>query len=159
MDCITEGFEYNIENCRLITEQLSKVGIHVTLNNLSIDEFNKKVVFERNTSMYLVGWGTISVDGGWVYDLFIRSVGENLGKLNSGYYSNTEVDRLGIAASHEMNSQERLRLLQEGFKIALVDDVVVVPLFSQELFILTATYIDLKPRADLRIIVKDIGFT
>jgi peptide/nickel transport system substrate-binding protein len=159
MDCITEGYDYNVENCYLITQQLSKVGIHLTMNNLSMTEFNNKVVYERNTSMYLVGWGTISVDGGWAYDLFIRSVGENLGSLNCGYYSNAEVDRLGIAASHEMDAQKRLRLLQEGFRIAMVDDIVVVPLFSQELFILTAKNIDFKPLADLRIIVKDIGFT
>jgi peptide/nickel transport system substrate-binding protein len=159
MDCITEGFEYNTENCYLITQQLSKVGIHVVMNNLSMDEFNKKVVLERNTSMYLIGYGTISVDGGWVYDLFIRSVGEYFGTYNSGYYSNTEVDRLGAVASQEMDPEIRLRLLQEGFRIALVDDIVVIPLFSQELFILTAKNIDLKPRADLRLVVKDIRFT
>ena len=98
------------------------------------------------------------MDGGWAYDLFLRSVGENLGMLNSGYYSNGEVDRLGIAASHEMDAEIRLELLQEGFRIALVDDVAVVPLFSQELFVLTATDVDLIPRADLRVVVKDIKF-
>jgi peptide/nickel transport system substrate-binding protein len=159
MDCITEGYEYNAENCYLITQQLSKVGIHVTMNNLSIDEYNTKVVSERNTSMYLVGWGTISEDGGYMYDLFIRSIGEHLGSLNSGHYSNAEVDRLGIAASQEMNSEERLRLLQGGFRIALVDDIMVVPLFSQDLFVLTAKNIELTPRADLRSVVKDIRFT
>jgi len=158
MDCIIEGYEYNEENCHLISQQLSKVGIHVTINNLSTTEFNRKVVRERNTSMYLVGWGTISGDGGFAYDLFIRSVGENVGGLNSGYYSNAEVDRLGIKASKEMDSEKRLQLLQQGFKISLVDDVMVVPLFSQELFTLTAKNIKLIPRADLRIIVKDIRF-
>ena len=159
MDCITEGFEYNAENCYLITQQLSKVGIHVKMNNLSIDEYDKKVVNEKNTSMYLFGWGEISMDGGWVYDLFIRSVGENLGMYNSGYYSNAEVDRLGAAASQEMDPEIRLQLLQEGFRIAMVDDIMVVPLISQELFILTAKNIDFRPRADLRVIIKDIGFT
>lgn len=158
MDCITEGYPYNAENCYRITQQLSKVGIHVQMNNLSVVDYNKKVVSERNTSMYLVGWGTISVDGGWFYDLFIRSVGEDVGALNSGYYSNPEVDRLGIAASKEMIPAERLVLLQQGFRIALVDDVMVVPLFSQELLVLTANDIDLTPRADLRIVVKDMRF-
>jgi peptide/nickel transport system substrate-binding protein len=158
LDCITEGYEYNAENCRLICQQLSNVGIHLKMNNLSVAEYNTKVVSERNTSMYLVGWGTISVDGGWAYDLFIRSVGESVGSLNSGYYSNPEVDRLGIAASHEMDAETRLELLQDGFRIALVDDVAVVPLFSQELFVLTATDVDMVPRADLRVVVKDIKF-
>jgi peptide/nickel transport system substrate-binding protein len=159
LDCITEGYEYNAENCYLIAQQLSEAGIHVILNNLSVDEFNKKVVSERNTSMYLVGYGMISMDGGWFYDLFIRSVGEHLGQYNSGHYSNDEVDLLGIAASHEMKSEKRLQLLQEGFRIAMVDDIAVVPLFSQELFTLTVKNIDLEPRADLRIVVKDIRFT
>jgi peptide/nickel transport system substrate-binding protein len=159
MDGITEGYEYNAENCYLIVQQLSKVGIHVMMNNLSTDEYNDKVVRERNTSMYLIGWGTISADGGSMYDYFIRSIGEHLGSLNSGHYSNAEVDRLGAAASQEMNAEERLHLLQEGFRIALVDDVMVVPLFSQELFVLTAKDIELRPRADLRSVVKDIRFT
>jgi len=159
MDCITEGYEYNAENCYLIAQQLSKVGIHVILNNLSMDEYNSKVVLEGNTSMFLVGWGTISADGGSMYDPFIRSIGDHLGSLNSGHYSNAEVDRLGAAASHEMDSEERLRLLKEGFRIALVDDVMVVPLFSQQLLVLTAKNIELKPRADLRSVVKDIRFT
>lgn len=156
LDCITEGFAYNAENCYLIAQQLSAVGINVTMNNLSMEEFDAKVVSEKNTSMYLVGYGMISVDGGWFYDLFIRSVGENLGVYNCGYYSNDEVDRLGAAASQEMDPEIRRQLLQDGFRIALVDDVMVVPLFSQELFILTAKTIELKPRADLRCIVKDI---
>ena len=90
---------------------------------------------------------------------FIRSIGEHLGSLNSGYYSNAEVDRLGAAASQEMNTEERLHLLQGGFRIALVDDVMVVPLFSQELLVLTAKNIELRPRADLRSVVKDIRIT
>lgn len=156
MDCITEGFEYNAENCYLITQQLAEVGIHVTMNNLSMEEYNHKVVVERNTSMYLVGWGTISTDGGAMYDYFIRTAGENLGVLNSGYYSNAEVDRLGAAAAQEMDPAARLQMLQEGFRIALVDDVMVVPLFSQELITLRRNTIELEPRADLRCIVKDI---
>jgi peptide/nickel transport system substrate-binding protein len=158
MDCITEGFEYNAENCYLITQQLSNIGIHVIMNNLSMDEYNDKVIREKNTSMYLFGWGEISMDGSRIYDLFIRSVGENLGTYNSGYYSNAEVDQLGIAASQEMNTYERLLLLQEGFRIALVDDVAVVPLFSQILFTLTAPDVEFIPRADLRVVVKDIRF-
>lgn len=66
---------------------------------------------------------------------------------------------MGDAASHEMDPVERLRLLQDGFRIALVEDVVVIPLFAQELFILTAKDVDMVPRVDQRVVVKDIGFT
>ncbi len=159
MDCITEGFEYNTENCFMITEQLAKIGIHVTLNNLSMAEFYYKVFYGRNTSMYLYGWGEISMDGIWIYDLMIRSVKDSYGTQNPGYYSNPDVDQLGIAASNEMNLNKRLQMLQEGFKIALVDDIAVVPLFYQILFTLTSSDVKFIPRADLRVIIKDIQFT
>ena len=159
MDCITHMYEYNVENTRLITEQLSEIGINVTVNSMSIEEFNKKVVLEKNTSLWLVGWGTISVDGGVVYDYFIRTEGENLtGFYNSGHYSNPEVDRIGEEASVEMDPEKKLKLLQEGFRIAIVDDVIVVPLFSQELFVFAADYVEMQPRADLKIVVEDIRF-
>jgi len=159
MDCITHMYEYNVENTRLIAEQLSEIGINVSVNGMSIDEFNKKVVVEKNTSLWLVGWGTISVDGGVVYDYFIRSEGENLtGLYNSGHYVNTEVDGLGTEASTEMDPKKRLKLLQEGFRIAIVDDVIIIPLFSQELFVFTADYVDMQPRADLKVTVENIKF-
>ena len=142
----------------MIKEQLAKIGIHVTLNNLSMAEFNNKVIYERNTSMYLYGWGEISEDGGWVYNMFVRSIGDSYGSHNSGYYSNSDVDQLGKTASNEMNLNKRLQMLQEGFWIALVEDVAVVPLFYQILFTLTSPDVKFIPRADLRVIVKDIQF-
>lgn len=158
MDCITKMFDYNKENCRLIAEQLSEVGINVSLNEMSIEEFNKKVVIEKNTSLWLVGWGILSVDGGVVYDYFIRTEGENyLGYYNSGHYSNKTVDMLGENASVEMNSNLRQKFLKDGFKIA-IGDVIVVPLFSQELFVLTSENVVIEPRADLKIKVEDIYF-
>ncbi len=158
LDCITQGYPYNAENCYLIAQQLSQVGIHVTMNNLSIGDFDQKVVVERNTSLYLVGYGIISVDGGMEYNYFLRTVGDHIGQLNCGYYSNLEVDRLGALASQEMDAHSRKQLLQDGFRIALVDDVALIPLFSQELFSLTATNVIFPPRADLRMVVKNIRY-
>ena len=159
LDCITEMFDYNLENCNLISEQLSKIGINVTVNGMSMEEFNNKVVLEKNTSFWLIGWDTMSVDGGVYYDYLIRSEGENyLGYLNSGHYSNPEVDRLGEEASSEMDYKKRLNLLKEGFRIAIVDDVIVVPLFSQELFVFANNSVDFQPRADLKYLVEDIKF-
>jgi len=109
------------------------------------------------TSLWLVGWGTVSLDGGFVYDLFIRTNGENLiGYYNSGHYSNPKVDEIGIESSSEMNPIFRTKLLQEGFKIAHTEDIFTIPLFSQELLILTTNELVMKPRADLRFIVQDI---
>jgi peptide/nickel transport system substrate-binding protein len=150
------GQGYNIQSSVLITHQLAEVGIHVALTNLSFIEFAQKVLMERNTSMYLIGYSVITIDGGSEYDYFLRSVSQNTGQGNSGFYSNSEVDRLGIEASQEMVPLLRLRLLQEGFRIALVDDVAYVPLFAQKYTALTSNNVVFTPRSDLRLIIKDI---
>jgi ABC-type transport system substrate-binding protein len=106
-----------------------------------------------------VGWGTVSFDGGHVYNYFLMTRGENLtGFYNSGYYSNSQVDAIGLEALKEMNPKKRSQLLQEGFRIAHEEDVFVIPLFSQELIILTSNKVNIIPRADERIIIKDITF-
>jgi len=159
IDCITEMYDYNKQNSRLIAEQLSEIGINISINELSSEKFNKKVVIEKNTSLWLVGWGTISVDGGVVYDYFIRTEGENyLGFYNSGHYSNSTVDMIGEKASFEMDTSLRQKFLKEGFKIAVVDDVIIVPLFSQELFVFASKNVEIEPRADLKLLVEDIYF-
>ena len=159
LDCITEGYEYNLEHCNMIVEQLAEIGVNVTLNTLTMNEFNQKVVYEKNTSMYLVGWSFVSVDGGSIYNLILMTEDENItGYLNSGHYSNSMVDLLGKQAATEMNPRKRLELLQEGFHIALVDDVILVPLLSQNLFYFTTEEIVMEPRADLRLLFEDIAF-
>ena len=158
MDCITVGYEYNVENCNLIVQQLAEIGVNVSLNMLSSSEFNQKVVYEKNSSMYLVGWGPMSVDGGFMYNRFLMSEGDYpTGYYNSGHYSNTTVDLLGVEAATEMNQRKRLGLLQEGFKIALSYDTILIPLFSQYLFFFASEEIKWKPRADLRIIFEDFS--
>ena len=160
LDCITELYDYNIENCELIAEQLSQIGINVSINGMSSEEFTRKVVRERNTSLWLVGWGTVSVDGGVVYDYFIRTAdGSHIGYYNSGHYSNLAVDLLGEKASVEMEPSIRLEYLQEGFKIAVEDDVIIVPLFSQELFLFSSDNVEIESRADLKIMLEKIYFT
>jgi len=158
VDNIKKGV--NIQSSCLIVQQLSEVGINVTLTNLSFLDFNEKVLVNRNTSMYLIGYGnSMTVDGGMEYNNFIQSVSENTGSFNSGYYSNLEVDRLGIEASQEMVPAVRLKLLQEGFRIALVDDIAYVPLFNWDNILLTANNVIFSPHADQRMIIKDIKFS
>jgi hypothetical protein len=58
-----------------------------------------------------------------------------------------------------MSPVDRLKLLQEGFRIALVDDIAYVPLFKWDNIILTANNVIFSPYPDQRMIVKDIKFT
>ena len=57
-----------------------------------------------------------------------------------------------------MDPKLRQNYLKEGFKIAVADDIIIVPLFSQELFILTSDNVEIEPRADLKLLIEDINF-
>gem|GEM_PF-1784256 len=159
LDSITIGYEYNLENTLLVQEMLEDVGINVTINHLSTQEYREKVTQNKNTSLWLVGWNAVSYDGEFFYRNFLMNESDRYqGYYNSGHYNNTEVNRLGVLASTETNSQERQRLLQEGFAIALQEDVMLVPLVSQALFILAQPDLNIPPRADLGLFIKEITY-
>lgn len=159
LDSITKGFEYNLENTQLIQQMLQDVGINVTINHLSTKEYQEKVTQNKNTSLWLVGWNAVSFDGEIFYRNFLMNESDKYqGYYNSGHYNNTQVNSLGTLASTEMDSEKRQRYLKEGFKIALQDDVMLVPLLSQALFVLAQPNLNIPARADLGLFIKEITY-
>ena len=146
----------SIEICTVIAEQLSAVGINVTLNPLGPDEFYGKVL-SRNSQFYIIGWLAATADGGEIFDYLLRSVDDEhgIGTYNLGYYSNARVDEIGENVSKLMDLEERLKLMQEGFAIAM-EDVAWVPLYSIAGNYAYIEELDWTPRADLNIKVEEI---
>lgn len=159
LDAITIGFDYNKKQAELIKNQLGSIGINVTINNLTTTEFHNKVIYQKNTSLWLVGWTINSIDGGLMYPQFFMSEGDNYqGFYNSGHYVNAEVDQIGLNALHEMDIGKRNDLFQKGYRIAQQDDIAIIPLLTQELILLTVDNLELKPRADSTLIFEEISF-
>jgi peptide/nickel transport system substrate-binding protein len=156
LNCGNNDFSLNIS--REIASQLSEIGINVIVEGEPIDDFFGRLG-ERNTSFYLSGWLASTADGGEIFDLLLRSVDidANTGYYNTGYYSNPEIDIIGEQISSIMNPTERLKLMQDGFQIAM-DDVACIPLFSSQLIFASRDFIDWTPRGDLGFIVKDVCF-
>ena len=144
------------ECCLELARMLSEINITVHLNPLSASELYHKL-FVRNSSFYKVGWLTGSADGGEIFDFILRSVNEsnNTGMYNYGYYSNPEVDSIGIRIGCTMNPQERLRLMHEGFKIAM-EDVAWVPLYIPQSIYGCRDNIDWIPFPGMGFNIKDI---
>lgn len=159
LDAITVGYEFNRLHAELIKEQLSHIGVNVTINQLNTSGYRDKVTLQKNSSFWLIGWTYGMIDGGYIYPYYIMSEGEQFqGLYNSGHYFNPQVDEIGFEMRYEMDTKERNELIQEGFRIALEEDVVFVPLVIQELIIITQNNLSLKTRADSKLIIKDISF-
>jgi peptide/nickel transport system substrate-binding protein len=154
MDCPIEFYEHTTI-CEIVDEQLSSI-LNFSLNIISLEEFFRKIL-ERNTSFYIIGWMAATGDGGEIYDYLIRTVDKEIGTgtYNAGYYSNSEVDRIADEISYTLDFEERLNLMQKGFKIA-ADDVACIPLVSTKLIYGVKDFINWAPNPNMNIIVEDI---
>jgi peptide/nickel transport system substrate-binding protein len=139
-----------------IAEMLKEINIEVNLTFLPAPELYHKL-FVKNSTMFFMGWLTGTTDGGELFDFILRSVNEenSTGLYNYGYYSNPEVDSIGIQVSNMMDTQERLSLMQDGFMIAM-NDVAWVPLYIPQRIYGCKDIIDWIPYAGMGYNVKNI---
>jgi peptide/nickel transport system substrate-binding protein len=160
-----EGFEITLDSkegelrenvSRIIADQLSLINIAVDVNILSSSEFYAKLS-NRESLFYFVGWAADSGDAGEIFDNILRSVDiENgFGTSNFGNYSNPKIDEISEDIYYNMNSKDRLLLMQEGFTVAM-EDVVCVPLYILKGFSVVREEISLPIRADGLIKIENI---
>jgi peptide/nickel transport system substrate-binding protein len=141
----------------IIQSQLSEI-IDLKLNFLSIEDYYMKLG-ARNSSFYSIGWLAATGDGSEIFDYMIRTVDHEagVGTYNLGYYSNPEVDRIGENISHILKPKDRLKLMQEGFKIAM-EDVAWIPLYIPKCVYGMMDYIAWEPGFSMMISVENVGF-
>jgi peptide/nickel transport system substrate-binding protein len=162
-----EGFELVI-NCPeeaqnlkrilfLLQTQLAEI-IDLQINFLPIEDYYMELM-SRNCSIYYLGWLAATGDGGEIYDYMIRSVNQSLGigSYNLGYYSNPEVDRIGENISHILNPEDRLHLMQEGFRIAM-NDIAWIPFYIPKCVYAIADDIAWEPGPGGSVYAEDIDF-
>jgi peptide/nickel transport system substrate-binding protein len=154
LDC-PEEHPTTVAISKEIARQLSQV-ISVTVNFLPAEEYYAKL-YSRNCSIYFIGWIPATGDGGEIFDYLLRSENDPLGigSYNFGYYSNRTVDNITQEITHTMNQKDRVRLMRDGFKVAM-DDVACIPLYSNVCNIGVADYIVWSPRSDLMTLVEEI---
>ncbi len=156
LDCHNDSYTQRriAEN---IGTQLSEI-IDVKLNFLPVEDFFMKIV-TRNTSSYILGWLVATGDAGEIFDYMLRTVDKEvgIGTYNLGFYSNSEVDSIGENVSHILDPDERLELMQEGFRIAM-EDVAWVPLYVPRCIYGIADYITWNPKPNMVLAVEEMGF-
>ncbi len=141
-----------------LANMLGEINIDVNLNPLPAPELYNKL-YKRNSSLYIIGWLTGSADGGEIFDFILKTVDDSnaTGMYNHGYYSNPEVDNISKQINSIMDSQERLRLMQQGFMIAM-EDVAWVPLYIPQRIYGCRDNIDWIPYAGMGFNVEEIKF-
>jgi peptide/nickel transport system substrate-binding protein len=113
------------EVAEAVTGQLTKAGIKTQLKTYEfVNYLNTLVYVHKPGPMWLIGWGTATVDAETVYGPLFRS-GSNLGN-----YHNPDFDGMVDQAQTQMDEKQRLATYHRINKL-WIDDMPAVPLYQQ----------------------------
>jgi peptide/nickel transport system substrate-binding protein len=113
------------EVAEAVAGQLTKAGIKTQLKTYEfVSYLNNLVYVHKPGPVWLIGWGTPTLDAETVYGPLFRT-GSNLGN-----YSNADFDGMVDQAQTETNEKQRLALYHRINKLWL-DDMPAVPLYQQ----------------------------
>src|SRR5437667_8056544 len=101
--------------------QLTKAGIRTTVKTFEfVNYLNNMTYKHKGGPVWLIGWGTPTIDAETVYNPLVRT-GSQLGT-----YSNPDLDGLVDAAQKEMDEKKRLALYHQINKL-WIDDAAAAP--------------------------------
>src|SRR5438094_937119 len=125
--------------------QLTKAGIRTTVKTFEfVNYLNNMTYKHKGGPVWLIGWGTPTIDAETVYNPLFRT-GSQLGT-----YSNPDLDGLVEAAQKEMDEKKRLALFHQINKL-WVEDAAAAPLYQQLDLYGASKRITWKARSDERI--------
>jgi peptide/nickel transport system substrate-binding protein len=138
----------------LLKEQMQASGIRLTLKPLNREEFLMAV---DTASLFLLGTLSQSIDAADLLEDAIHSRSGEYGNSNRGRYSNPKVDLLIERASRISEQGQRLRALQEIMGLVM-EDMPRVPLVVGEDVYCVSSRISWRPRADMMVLGKEVGY-
>ena len=113
------------EVAEAVTGQLTKAGIRTTLRTFEfVNYLNSMVYVHKAGPVWLIGWGTPTIDAETVYVPLFRS-----GNILANYH-NEEFDRALDEAQTIMDEKKRLEQYQRINRL-WIDDAAAVPLYQQ----------------------------
>ena len=116
-----------------VVEQLTKVGIKATLNSMSKDDYFPKILDNKDTSFYLLGWSQDNGDAGGAYATLVHTFNEEkgYGGFNIGGFSNADLDKAIEQSDKTVDSVARLKMLQNIAEMTM-SNTTDIPLHQQE---------------------------
>jgi peptide/nickel transport system substrate-binding protein len=132
MNCPNDRYVNDAAICQAVSANLARVGVKIKLEAETKGTYFPKIL-RRDTSFYMLGWTSSTVDAHNVLYAIMSSPGEGgRGQFNLGAYSNPKVDELTAKIASETDMKKRNEMIHEAIKIHQ-DDVGHIPLHQQAL--------------------------
>ncbi len=132
MNCPNDRYVSDSEICQAVTANLARIGVKINLEAETKATYFPKIL-PRNTSFYMLGWTSSTVDAHNVLRPIMASPGEGgQGQFNLGSYSNPRVDELTRLIASEIDQTKRNAMIREAVKIHQ-DEIGHIPLHQQAL--------------------------
>ncbi len=132
MNCPNDRYVNDGAICQAVAANLARVGVKINLEVETKGTYFPKIL-RRDTSFYMLGWTSSTVDAHNVLYSIMSSPGEGgRGQFNLGAYSNPKVDELTEKIGSETDDKKRNEMIHEAIKIHQ-DDVGHIPLHQQAL--------------------------
>ncbi len=132
MNCPNDRYVNDGAICQAVAANLARVGVKIKLEVETKGTYFPKIL-RRDTSFYMLGWTSSTVDAHNVLYPIMSSPGEGgRGQFNLGAYSNPKVDELTEKVASETDQKKRNAMIHEAIKLHQ-DDVGHIPLHAQAL--------------------------
>ena len=132
MNCPNDRYVNDAQICQAVAANLAKIGVKINLEAETKGTYFPKIL-RRDTSFYMLGWGTTTVDAHQVLYPIMSSPGEGgRGQFNLGAYSNARIDELTEKVASEIDPKKRNDMIHEALKIHQ-DEIGHLPLHQQAL--------------------------
>lgn len=113
------------EHCQALASQLAPIGIKLNINMVAFSNIFPKLR-KFDTSFYVMGFGSSTMDAYQLLNALVQSAGANTGESNWGRYSNAKLDALINRIKGELDVTTRNTLIAQALTIAR-DDLAIIP--------------------------------
>jgi peptide/nickel transport system substrate-binding protein len=132
LNCPNDRYVNDGAICQAVAANLARVGVKIKLEVETKGTYFPKIL-RRDTSFYMLGWTSSTVDAHNVLYAIMSTPGEGgRGQFNLGAYSNPKFDELTDKIASETDIKKRNDMIHEAIKIHQ-DDVGHLPLHAQTL--------------------------
>ena len=132
MNCPNDRYVNDGAICQAVAANLARANIKIKLEVETKGTYFPKIL-RRDTSFYMLGWTSTTVDAENVLYAVMSTPGEGgRGQFNLGAYSNARLDELTEKIGSETDMKKRNEMIREAMKIHQ-DDIGHIPLHQQAL--------------------------
>jgi len=141
----------------LLKNQMFELGIDLNINYMEQVEFQKKIS-KGESNFYLLNW---KYDFGDISD-FLTSIAHSktedgkYGQYNGTLYKNSVLDKMIEESEQLIDTDKRIKKLNEIMKKIVEDDILGVPLFETDVLYAVKNGIFWEPRMDGYILATDV---